>query len=1019
MVSEKRNRAPEVSTQSSLFLPGISAAVFCAGGDGRFSKVDESGMKLWILFPSLALAALLTGSREPLKNAAHSGALPQPRVAESVPPPPAQRADRFGIYNWGIDYAAYPGDDGGAQDRLNWGTDQIAALGSRTAHLFLGARDIYYITRPDPYDLVSDASGPAYDKLFRDPRFKTWFLTTYTQNDMRSHWADGYTTEEYQAERDEIRRLGEYLIGNPNYAGRTFIILSWEGDNAMEGVANKQSAWDAYVRWIQSRADGIADARRANPANASRLFSGLEYNRVRSRFDQPCGTAVADPVREDPLRHRCVIDYVAPRVTVDYYLYSSFQTLIVKRANPEASLKDELNRDLAFSLARVRPLRPDVGEHNFIIGEFGFARFDYGECNAAKYVSELFDALEAPDAFKVSYAIAWQVMDDGPIWSGDLLGGYGLYRARNGKPDLTLAGKVFQARLAGENFTIPDNCPIIRQQPPGSGVLDSQTGTPDFHLTPDSVMAIYAQGCCQNTTTPFSATGNTVHFLQAFRDFLLPRDNPAFFYESPTQINASLPPGRHPGTALVYVTDQRGTDSNGHYLGLGCATCPAIRNECGILNATDSTDRLYPGAPVAIYGARFSAVGNRVTIEQLDNQQVTRSYTLPRDNDWTESADQITGRLPRELLTDRFAWLHVTDSAGRKSSQRLIFIGVDCQNCGPSLLPCGGLVNRVSQKADFRPGISIEIRGVNFSNTGNQVIVEQAGIRYPLPRNQAWTESATRITAALPATLQPGHAILYAIDSQGRETSARPLTITSTTVASVSAASYSQSALAPESIAAAFGTNLATTTLGATTFPLPASLAETTVIVKDRTGIERLAFLFFVSPTQVNYQLPPGLAAGLATVTITSGDGSVSTGPVQIAAVAPGLFSADASGSGLAAAIAVRVKPDNSQFTQSIARFDQTQNKFVAVPIDLDSEGDQVYLALFGTGFRFRSAEANVKARLGGIDLPVTYAGDQRHLIGLDQINVLLPRALVGKGDSVVEVTVDGKAANPVRVTIR
>lgn len=73
-------------------------------------------------------------------------------------------------------------------------------------------------------------------------------------------------------------------------------------------------------------------------------------------------------------------------------------------------------------------------------------------------------------------------------------------------------------------------------------------------------------------------------------------------------------------------------------------------------------------------------------------------------------------------------------------------------------------------------------------------------------------------------------------------------------VTSVSAASFDKNALvAPESIVAAFGTDLATTVLSATTQPLPTSLAGTTVKVKDSANVERLAQLFFVSPGQVNY----------------------------------------------------------------------------------------------------------------------------------------------------------------------
>jgi hypothetical protein len=87
-----------------------------------------------------------------------------------------------------------------------------------------------------------------------------------------------------------------------------------------------------------------------------------------------------------------------------------------------------------------------------------------------------------------------------------------------------------------------------------------------------------------------------------------------------------------------------------------------------------------------------------------------------------------------------------------------------------------------------------------------------------------------------------------------------------------------------------------------------------------------------------------GTAAGAATAPITSGDGKVSTGVMQIASVAPGLFSADASGQGVASGVALRVKADGAQTYEPIARFDQAQNRFVAVPIDLGLATDQVFL---------------------------------------------------------------------------
>ena len=56
---------------------------------------------------------------------------------------------------------------------------------------------------------------------------------------------------------------------------------------------------------------------------------------------------------------------------------------------------------------------------------------------------------------------------------------------------------------------------------------------------------------------------------------------------------------------------------------------------------------------------------------------------------------------------------------------------------------------------------------------------------------------------------------------------------------------------------------------------------------------------------------------------------------------------------------------------------------------------------------------------LGGIPLQVSYAGAQASYAGLDQINVLLDRSLIGGGPLTLQLTVDGIAANPVTVNIK
>ena len=190
------------------------------------------------------------------------------------------------------------------------------------------------------------------------------------------------------------------------------------------------------------------------------------------------------------------------------------------------------------------------------------------------------------------------------------------------------------------------------------------------------------------------------------------------------------------------------------------------------------------------------------------------------------------------------------------------------------------------------------------------------------------------------------------------------------TTTSVSAASFIGQTLASESIVAAFGEILATTNQSATTLPLPTMLAGTQILIKDSAGVERPSPLFSVSPQQVNYQIPPGTAAGPAMVTARIGDIRVAGETVQIAATAPGLFSANANGQGAAAAVALRVKADGSQIYEQITRFDAALNRVVAIPLDLGPESDQVFLLLFGTGFKMHSGLSAVSVKIGDVDAP-------------------------------------------------
>jgi uncharacterized protein (TIGR03437 family) len=253
-------------------------------------------------------------------------------------------------------------------------------------------------------------------------------------------------------------------------------------------------------------------------------------------------------------------------------------------------------------------------------------------------------------------------------------------------------------------------------------------------------------------------------------------------------------------------------------------------------------------------------------------------------------------------------------------------------------------------------------------------------------------------------------ALNRALNASPPSTAPAPLT-------TVSAASYGGSAIAQESIASAFGSGLARSTAAASSLPLPSSLGGVSVRVRDSAGTERLSPLFFVSPTQINYHVPPGTVAGPATLTVLDGGNTAATGTVQITRVAPGLFTADGSGRGAPAGDVVRVRSDNSQSLEPVARLEA--GRLVPAPIDLGPSADRLFLNLYGTGIRFRSALSAVRVQAGGVEATVTYAGPQGDFVGLDQVNVLLPRALIGRGEVDLQLTVDGQAANPVRILIR
>jgi uncharacterized protein (TIGR03437 family) len=238
-----------------------------------------------------------------------------------------------------------------------------------------------------------------------------------------------------------------------------------------------------------------------------------------------------------------------------------------------------------------------------------------------------------------------------------------------------------------------------------------------------------------------------------------------------------------------------------------------------------------------------------------------------------------------------------------------------------------------------------------------------------------------------------------------------------TQISIANAAGFNAFHASPDQIMSIFGANLASGVASATAVPLPLALAGTTVKITDAAGVDHQVGLYFASPTQVNLLIPSDVPLGSVRVTVTNSTGD--SFPIVTAATstAPGLFSANADGHGIAAAQVVRVFPDGTFAIENVAKLDAAQKVFVAAPISFGSE--QLFLTLYGTGIRHTPGQNSVTCTINGQSVPILFAGAQPTFTGLDQINVTLPRTLAGTGLATVVVQVDGQTSNSVNVVFQ
>jgi uncharacterized protein (TIGR03437 family) len=202
-----------------------------------------------------------------------------------------------------------------------------------------------------------------------------------------------------------------------------------------------------------------------------------------------------------------------------------------------------------------------------------------------------------------------------------------------------------------------------------------------------------------------------------------------------------------------------------------------------------------------------------------------------------------------------------------------------------------------------------------------------------------------------------------------------------------------QAGVAPGGILSIFGANLATDTLVAPDGMLPQTLGGLTVRVGDR-----LLPLFFVSPQQINAQVPDDLPTGDYVLTISPAGAPELRAPFTVVRNAPGLFPVVVNGT----AMAMVVHEDGSLVTADAP----------ALPGEL--------LTVYGTGFG--PAE---RARPEGFPIPPTPAYSMVDGVTVQVGEAAIPAdkafAVVGRcGIDAVQFRLDGSVTGTatLRVTV-
>lgn len=185
--------------------------------------------------------------------------------------------------------------------------------------------------------------------------------------------------------------------------------------------------------------------------------------------------------------------------------------------------------------------------------------------------------------------------------------------------------------------------------------------------------------------------------------------------------------------------------------------------------------------------------------------------------------------------------------------------------------------------------------------------------------------------------------------------------------------------------------------------------ATAQVKLTDKSGVIRDCTIVRVDGPWVDFSVPPDTALGAAAFRLRMADGSYALGSAEITEVAPGLFSADLTGTGWADGIAIY--EDGSE--QPLAIWEADANHYRPQPVDA---ARSPRLRLRATGIR-NSGMGRLTARLGDAGISVL-AIEKGAAAGEDWIVLGPLQGSVNLDLADLELTAGGVMSNRVRIAI-